>query len=152
MKMKRRYLLGGGLASVVLLSTGVRIFSSDMTGGIVSFIRRSFPGLDMSEEDLTSFASDMGDSWNMSGTKKTFFASMLNNREQAMMGSVIVPDRLDRAHGEIVAMFLRSTDYLAPERTASVIYLGLADPYASGCSNPVPAWTSTEAAWPTNIG
>jgi hypothetical protein len=152
MKIRRRVLLGGGVASVLLIGTGISVATADLTDGIARFIRRSFPGLRMDEAELTSFSHDMAASWNMSDTKKSLFASMLTSKEHELAGSYLVPDKLYRAQGEIVSWFMRSTDYASLERgEGAVHYLGFADPYKSGCSNPVAIWRSHEAAWPSNI-
>lgn len=149
MRVKRRHVLAGGLTSVALMGAGFTVAMADMQDGVAAFIRRSFPDLDMAEEDLQAFAGAMTLSMRMSNAKQSVFATMLNSRGHEQIGSYVVPDRLERAQGEIVAMFLRSTNYADPDREdAPVIFFGFADPYTAGCSNPLAGWTSSECSWP----
>lgn len=152
MKLKRRHVLGGGAAVAVVAATGINLATAQFPDGIAAFVRKTFPGMRMDPAQLDDFARQMADRWVMADLKKRAFGAMLESAPYEWIGRQLIADRLRLAKSEIVAMFLRSTDFLDPARgDAAVSFVMLAKPYEAGCSNPIPMWTASEAKWPDGI-
>ncbi len=108
---------------------------------IIDFLRRAVNDLKMDEADLSAFAREILARNRMNLPKRTVHFALLRHGAAAgfMPEGVAVSQR--RNEEQIITDFMRSTDYLNPGRgSAPTVYLGFADPYEAGCSNPLPGW------------
>lgn len=115
---------------------------------IASLIRASFPGEKFSESDLTKFARISTE------RHGPFSRGQVLAMESGWLRAATdnFSDRDVRTiPGKIIADFVRSSDILDPDRTATPSYFSYADPYSVGCSNPLPFYSGAQLEWPDTI-
>lgn len=139
----RRMFLYSGTAITVLGVAGIGMASLPVLrpeGAVISFLRRSVPDLDMSQTDLSSFAIDIIAKLQIPLHKGIAFYNLLEYDGLVDMAPRSVANSIERNGETVITAFMRSTDYLDPEREGQARYFGFADPYRNGCSNPLPGW------------
>ncbi len=142
MKVSRRTLIGGGIAATGLVAAGGAVLlapAADARGTIAAFIAREVPGVSADDEAVTRFADDAV----INITSITWSRIEDNLAYLAHPGILaLLPEAMQKNHAEFVrslmTKFMLSTDYLTRSGSARpVSYIGFAEPYLVGCSNPL---------------
>lgn len=147
--MKRRMLLAGGAAGAVAITGGVGILlSAESEDAIISLIRKSFPDLDMAEGELLEFAS-IARGRIEERSHSAVWSTLVRHKTARRVLDGLSDRDLERLPSLIVTDFIRSTDYLDPDRGSRPTRLvNYADPYRVGCANPLPTYADAGLAWP----
>ena len=141
MKITRRTLIGGTLAAGGIAAVGGHQLLgpvADPEGAIASFIARAVPNVSENDSVVTTFAADSIEfvSNRYPGDFDIHIALLANPLLVRFL-----PERQATFHSDferlLVTQFMRSTDLLLTEPGAPVNYIGFADPYQVGCSNPL---------------
>lgn len=147
--MKRRTFLLGSLASTAVLGgTSLSIFASDADDSIIGLIRDAFPGLDMPEQDLAQFAHAARHNLDGEGALSRWVVQ--NSSARTLIDRMTERD-VNWIPSRIITDFIRSTNFADPDRgDQPTAYVAYADPYAVGCSNPLPFYSDSAFAWPSS--
>ena len=135
--------MGGGIVAAGVAGIGgYRLLAplSDQEGTIAGFIADHVPEVSADDEVVATFAADFIKDSIIPNYRHNFDMHVILLANPFLMpllgaGQLALQKGFERL---IITRFLRSTDVLLREdRSASVTYLGLADPYVAGCSNPL---------------
>lgn len=149
MKTSRRAFVLGGVAAVGATGAmSLYAFNVGVEDAVASLVRASFPDEDISAADLAEFARTVGE------RRGPFSRGQVLAMECTLLREAT--DRLSdndvrTIPGRIIADFARSSDILDPDRRGACSYLAYADPYAVGCSNPLPSYSDAQLEWPDQV-
>ena len=144
MRLARRRLL---LAPLALLGAALlprRTVAADAHAPIIAVIDRNFPGLRADRDGLDAFAADLL-ALRPAVARHPGYESYLSWSWLQDLGLLrrLVPGAItgdiDAFEGTVVTSFLLSTDFFdrLGDPEGRVSYIAFADPYVSGCANPL---------------
>lgn len=141
--MKRRIFIGS-MAALALLGTAVggSLVTTSSEEVIIRIVRRRFPGLNIADGELRSFARDFLVYDRTSRPKLAALRAILPVVESPTLSGVVPDSMRALFHGlerRVVTKFALSTDLFLREADdpRPLAYTGFADPYLNGCANPV---------------
>ncbi|MEM9785166.1 MAG: hypothetical protein AAF801_01600 [Pseudomonadota bacterium] len=138
---RRQILIAGASLGAIAATVATALPAMRPEMGVIATLRRCVPDLDMHPAEIDAFAKDVVEQRAAASMKRAVNDVVLAHAPPKWM----TPDRLEaaqrREEEEIITLFMRSTNHLDPARGAAPTHYNfLANPYSTGCSNPMPFW------------
>lgn len=148
MVSRRAFVVGGVAAVGALGAASVYAINVDVEDAVGTLLRNSFPGETFDPVQLAEFARATNERHGpfSHGQLLAMDNALVRNATESLTDRDVqtMPTR-------IITDFIRSSDVLDPDRNGQTGYFAYADPYAVGCSNPLPSYSDAQLEWPDAV-
>lgn len=134
---RRGFLLGSAGIAAVCGSAAPALASSGQSI-VERFVRQNCPTEAISDAEITDFAAAFLQRSSLAGHRRRTVLFLLENRWAHSVVPRWVREAQERQERHLITRFMLSTDAFDADRERGAArYWGYADPYNSGCANPV---------------
>ena len=138
MLSRRAFLIGTGASGAGLAAGAASAAAASPQGTVERFVRAACPAEGLSDAEVARFAKDFLERSTLSPARRRVVLFLMENRWAQALAPEAVRARQARQERHLVTRFLLSTDAFDADRAPGPPrYWGYADPYESGCANPV---------------
>ena len=138
MRVSRRAFLFGAAGIAVAGSAAVPALAADGQEVIERFVRRNCPTEGLSNAEIADFAGAFMQRASLTGHRRRVMLFLLDNPWAHAAMPRRIREAQERQERHLITRFMLSTDAFDAERDPGAPrYWGYADPYTSGCANPV---------------